>query len=97
MKVKLQHDWFAPTDTQRVGSGAIVLRSAGRMYRGAGGPEQGVHDMPEELREFLPKSATIVGEEVVDAPVKRKRPDLTLKDFDFDRAAGEAEDKALSK
>lgn len=89
MRIKLQNDWFAPTVSERVGSGAVVLVSNGRLYRGAGGPEGGIHDVPDILRTRLPKSAVIL-DEGGKSQKNGKTKAESLKDFDEARAAAEA-------
>lgn len=78
MKVKLRHDWFAPTELSVQPDTRVF---SGRFYR------RGVHEFPEDMREYLPKSATIVGEE----KVYEDSPSDSLADFDHERAAAESE------
>lgn len=83
MKVLLRYDWFAPSAPATLPDKRVV---SGVFYR------RGEHSMPEELRDFLPSSATIIDakeryeKEVVDHS-------NTLREIDFARGAVEAEEE----
>jgi len=84
MKVLFKHVWFGPSDVSREGK---INQASGRRYR------PGVHYVPAELKDALPKTAQIV-EDDSPAPVVSRDPAVTLRDFDEARAADEAAAKA---
>lgn len=82
MKVLFKSAWFGPSEVQREGK---INQSSGRRYR------PGIHFVPAELKDLLPKSAKILEDDTPPpAPVSRD-PGLSLRDFDETRAAGDAE------
>lgn len=79
MRVKLKYGWFASSDQMSVSG----RPASGIYYR------KGEHKLPDRLLEFLPSSAEVLNEQTRKyVPVKE-----TLKDYDLDRAAAEAEPK----
>lgn len=60
MRVILKHNWFAPGSA----SGKGFEKRSGRRYA------KGVHEMPEEMRAFLPSTALVVGENGVPEPAR---------------------------
>lgn len=80
MKVRLKHLWFGPSQVSNAGK---LNQSVGRRFR------PGVHVMPDEFKEFLPKSAEVLEiSSPVPEPVKAA-PGETLRDLDDVRKAAE--------
>ena len=76
MIVKFVATWFAPSDVVQRDK---IQKISGRRFRA------GVHDVPDELKEFLPKSATIL-KDVPEEPDQEGVVE-TLRDFDDVRKA----------
>ena len=86
MKVKLRRSWFYPIDAKPLNDKRDI--SGGRFRKGT-------HEMPEELREFLPKDAEVLDDApVVVEPVAEATDYVEL---DVDRAAVEDEAAANEK
>ena len=82
MKVLFKSVWFGPSEIEREGK---INQSSGRRYR------PGIHFVPAELKDQLPKTAKIVEDDTpVPEPVSRDAG-FSLRDFDETRAAGDAE------
>jgi hypothetical protein len=88
MLVELKEKWFAPTEATQYAKG-LKLFTSGRRYR------PGVHEIPDELKDKLPKSAVILEEKPIhdEVPVVHK----SLKDFDETRAIADEEVKIAEK
>lgn len=80
MLVKFIHTWFAPSVPRQVDKIRIIC---GQRFK------EGVHEVSEEYRDILPKTAIIVDE----APVIARQQELTLQEADVDRAASNEEMK----
>jgi hypothetical protein len=81
MYVKFQADWFAPTEKEQVDR---IRSVSGRRFR------KGVQEVPDFLKEYLPKSAKVLDENydpVADEVVEKEVP--RLEEFDHDRAASD--------
>lgn len=101
MKVKLLRTWFYPIDAKPANDKRAI--SGGRY-------KAGIHDMPNELRSYLPKGAVILDDPITDnfdetideaTDIVRGSDDV-MEDLgfvkeDLDRAAGAAEDDAVEK
>lgn len=72
MKVKLIKRWFAPTVSKQVNA---IYTTSGMRYR------PGVHEMPEALRPFLPKTAVVLSDEVFVEQPKTSNHDV-LRHYD---------------
>jgi len=85
MKVHFQRNWFAPSGVVPDPARPKGLPISGTRFRKSANKHD-LRDVPEELRKFLPKTATIVeNPEEAPAPVKE-----TLRDHDFERQALDA-------
>lgn len=84
MKVQFKQPWFGPSDVSREGK---INQASGRRYRA------GVHFVPAELKDMLPKNAVIL-EDDSPPPEASREPSVTLRDFDEVRAAEEDAAKA---
>lgn len=87
MRVLLKNTWFAPTAIRNLGP----LRStSGRRYR------KGEHEMPEELRGFLPPHAEILSDTKHPVVYEEESPDTfsefnEMRSLDIERAASDDE------
>ncbi len=95
MRVLLKATWFAPTEVKKLDR---IRSISGKRYR------KGEQEIPDELREFLPKDAIILGEETM--VFDREASPDTFSEFnkmnelhalDLDRAAAEAEEKVRTE
>ena len=87
MRVDFKFPWFAP-------GGDIVKDKRpfkGRLFR------RGVQNVPEELRDILPKSARIMDENTTKKVLSAKPELPRLADFDLDRAAADDEKEVHNK
>lgn len=79
--VKLKNNWFPPSDPFRPDSMRVF---SGQFFK------IGVVEIPDELVEFLPKSAIILEHNHKKVAVKKEvQKEETLKDYDGDRAASD--------
>lgn len=107
MRVQLIKAWFAPG---RVSHLDKMRTSSGQRYRGLTGPENGIHEMPDAYRPFLPKSAVVLEDDEKPMSPEDRRPpegdkiDSSIrpqplpveveKPMDLARASGDAVDAA---
>ncbi len=77
MLVEFKHAWFSPTDEITKDK---IQKISGTLYK------KGVHEIPENLRERLPKSAKIL-EKKPEVVVEKESNDL--KDYDTERSAAD--------
>jgi hypothetical protein len=83
MLVKLDHPWFAPSDVVQKDK---IQTVSGRRYR------EGVQEIPDNLKAYLPKSAEILK----DIPEEKIEPvETDLKAYDTDRDDADREAKVL--
>lgn len=76
MLVKFLSTWFAPSETVVVDK---IRKVSGQRFR------KGVHEVPDELKGFLPSTAKVVKEK--EEPVKETVESTDLKDYDGERKA----------
>lgn len=83
MKVKFINAWFARTDVYKVDAARVV---SGKLYR-----KGHTYELPDEMLEYLPKSAVVLDENGKKKKVEKKiEKEPSLKDFDNERAASDA-------
>ena len=87
MRVKLKYPWFSPSEI--TANKDINLSVSGRYW------PAGENDMPDELYDFLPKSAKILS--ISSEPAKVSEKGKSLKDFDELRANSDATSDLLNK
>jgi len=78
MLVKFLSTWFAPSETVVVDK---IRKVSGQRFR------KGVHEVPDELKGFLPSTAKVVKEK--EEPVKETVESTDLKDYDGERKAAD--------
>jgi hypothetical protein len=86
MKVRFVQTWFAPSDAIKIDA---IRSFSGQRYK------KGIHDVPDALKKYLPKSAVIITD--AEAAVETSPEpvvDQSLRDFDVLRADGDAITKA---
>lgn len=94
MLVKLREDWFAPGDVEvldkanRNGEVVVVRSRSGQRFRKRDNP----HNMPDEWKSILPKSATVIEKHQVVDEIEAPR---NLRDFDELRMAAVEVDNKL--
>lgn len=74
MLVELKYDWFAPTESNERD---VIFKTSGQRYK------RGVHEMPDELRESLPKTAIILNR--IPDPIAEPEPSTNPADYDQER------------
>lgn len=82
MKVNFTAGWFAPSDPMVMDK---MRTYSGRFF------SKGVHDIPQSLKPFLPKSAKLVD----NVEEQRVEASQDFKDFDETRAAMDALDSVV--
>ena len=94
MLVKLRYNWFAPSEKEEYAKG-LNLSVSGKRYKA------GIHEMPEYLREHLPKDAEIINEEEAkkekEKSIAKANEEVDLKSLDFTRAAMDQVEEAAEK
>lgn len=94
MKVTLRRTWFYPVDAKPLNDKRAI--SGGR-YR------KGTHDMPEELRPYLPKDAIVLDDKPTvvakEAEITRGSPSVMadLGIIDIERVSADAEADLLAE
>ncbi len=91
MKVLLKYDWFAPSEETTMELGNKNPRKVSGTFFKAG-----THEMSDNLKGKLPKSATIIDDGMLKA-VSRPDATNTLRSFDEARANSDAFNKVLNK
>jgi len=76
MLVELKSTWFAPSEVVQKDK---IQSISGRRYK------KGVHEIPDELKNLLPKSAKVLRSK----PKEEEKPSDDLKDYDMDRKASD--------
>jgi len=79
MLVKLKNTWFAPTDVVQKDK---IQSVSGRRYK------PGVHEVPDNLKPYLPPSAEIV-KDIPEEKIEPVETDIKAYDTDRDDAARE--------
>lgn len=83
MKVRFKRTWFAPSTPHR--PDALRSISGQRFHKGE-------HEVPDDLKEFLPPDAMIILPN--DEAVRVDSPEMTLTDYDEARQSAEAFEQA---
>lgn len=93
--VKLQNDWFAPYGAYAPDS---IRRYSGQLFeRGRSEVNDGWVEIPDELIEFLPRTAKVAPrEEGVPPKVDVPKPP-SIQEFDEERAASDAYIKVVEQ
>lgn len=79
MLVKLERNWFSPTN--------VIIKDKIQSISGRRWKAGVVHEMPDELKDHLPKGAEILDK--IPEPEPEPEQTASLKDFDIGRASGE--------
>ena len=87
VKIKLRNVWFAPSFVYKADKLRVF---SGKRF------SSGVHDIPDELVKFLPKTAIILDKDYVEEKVEEPVVE-TLKDYDLARTAMDEVEKAIVK
>lgn len=74
MLVKLNHNWFAPSEKVDYAKG-LNLSVSGQRYKA------GVHELPEYLRDSLPVDAEVLDK----IPEKKKEEEVDVEALDLER------------
>lgn len=86
MLVEFHKTWFAPSEPEKVDAVRVF---SGRRF------QKGVHEVPEELRAYLPKFCKILDEETVEEEVQEQEFDY--RELDLERASADEMAKALEQ
>ena len=86
MKVKLKRSWFSPTAPEYPDKLRIM---SGKRYK------KGVHEIPDELKPYLPSDAVIYLDE--HEAVRVDSPELTAIELDEARAVADAVEEAQER
>lgn len=92
MKVYFKQGWFGPSQVVQDPLRPKGMPISGTRYRKSLNKHD-LRDVPDELRPFLPKSATVV-ESPEEAPAPAKE---TLADHDTERAGGEVAQRKIDE
>lgn len=87
MRVLLSNGWFGPTVPETVGNRTL----SGHFY------DKGEQDMPDWLFPYLPRTAVVlIKPDGFNLDTVKEIPAETLRDYDIQRAAAEAEGRVLT-
>ena len=82
LEVRFRNTWFAATSLRRISK---LQSTSGQRFA------PGVHKLPDEVEEYLPKSATIIRRSAEAMPEDEIGSAANLKEFDVARTAAEQE------
>ena len=82
MIVRFEHPWFAPTEVHHRDA---IQSTSGKLYK------KGVQEIPDELRDKLPSTATILQ----DIPQVEPEKEMTYQDFDLERKDAEVVEEVV--